>query len=72
MEYAITKTPKRYNVTGKDTYRVLKKLKTPLKGFNETWEIVEEIDISFDTLEEAENALSKIKKKGDKVTYKEW
>ena len=72
MEYMISKTPKRYNVKGKDTYRVLKKLKTPLKGFNESWDKVEEIDISFDTLEEAENALSKIMKKSDKVTYKEW
>lgn len=72
MVYMISKTPKRYNVEGKDTYRVLKKLKTPLKGFNESWDKVEEINTNFDTLEEAEKALNKIRKKGDKVIYKEW
>lgn len=67
MTYKVHKTPARYNVTGKDTYRVLYKTKTPIKWCSESWESA--IDEEFYNLEDAEKALAEIKKPRDKVIY---
>ena len=67
MTYKIHKTPARYNIYGKDTYRVLYKAKTPIKYCSESWELA--IDKMFDTLEEAEKSLEQIMKPRDKVIY---
>lgn len=67
MTYKIAKTPARYNITGKDTYRVLYKAETPVKYCSESWEGA--IDEAFYNLEDAEKALAEIKKPRDKVIY---
>ena len=67
MTYKIHKTPAKYNVTGKDTYSILKKAKTPVKYCTESWERA--IDKSFYNLEDVEKALREIKKPKDKVIY---
>jgi hypothetical protein len=67
MTYKISKTPARYNITGKDTYRVLYKAKTPVKYCSESWESA--TDNCFYSLEDAEACLEQIKKARDKVIY---
>lgn len=60
MKYRIFCTEKRYNIKGKDTYRVLYLAPKEEWIFGETW--LSAIDKSFDTLEEAEAALKELKK----------
>lgn len=67
MTYKVYKTPAKYNVTGKDTYSILYKAKTPIKYCSESW--LRAIDEWFYTLEDAEKALEEIKKPRDKVIY---
>jgi hypothetical protein len=67
MTYKIYKTPAKYNVTGKDTYSILYKAKTPIKWCTECW--LRAVDELFYTLDEAEKALAEIKKPRDRIIY---
>ena len=67
MTYKVYKTPAKYNITGKDTYSILYKAKTPIKYCSESW--LRAIDQYFYNLEDAKKALAEIKKPRDKVIY---